>query len=159
MPGTLNTSVSNLAAPTWLAKAGLAKYTKVFSVPTLSTLSNAAVNHWTPGHKGRITKVTWVTYAPATTAAKLATITPSIDGVDVTGGVLALTTVAANTLNKELAGTAITANNAFTATSTITLTASAVTAFVEGSGEIQLEVVNDDTLESGAIIGQMRAAV
>jgi hypothetical protein len=134
--------------------AGVAKQQKTFTV-TLATLSDAAQFHWMPGFKGRLTKVTFVTHTPASTAAKLSTVTSSIDGVDVAGGVLALTTVAANTRNKELAGTAITAANAFTATSTITLTGSATTAFVEGSGEIQLEVVNDDLLEAlaGSMLG------
>lgn len=158
MPGTLNTSVSNLAAPTWLTRPGLAKYTVNFTV-TLVTLTDAAQWHWTPGHKGRVTKITWVTGQPATTASKLSTLTPSIDGVNITGGVLALTTAAANTRDKELAGTAITANNAFTSTGKITFTASSTTAFAEGAGWVQVEVVNDDTLETIASVGQMRGAV
>lgn len=158
MAGTLNTNTSNLAAPTWLGRTGLAKYTMSFTV-TLVTLTDAAQFHVTPGHKGRLTKVTWVTGQPATTASKLSTLTPSIDGVDVTGGVLALTTAAANTRDKELAGTAITANNAFTSTGKITLTGSATTAFVEGAGWVQLEIVNDDTLEVLASLGLMRPAV
>jgi hypothetical protein len=56
-----------------------------------------------------------------------------------------LTTVAANTKGKVLPGTAITGNNVFTATDTITLTCSSTTVFSEGTGEIQLEAVNDDT--------------
>jgi hypothetical protein len=150
MPGTLNTNTSNLSIATWLARSGIAKQQKTFA-ETLSTLTDAAQFHWTPGYKGRLTKVTWVTHTPASTASKLSTITPSIDGTNVTGGVLALTTAAANTRDKELAATAITANNAFTATGKITLTASATTAFVEGSGEIQLEVVNDELLETVAL--------
>src|SRR5678815_2963165 len=103
----------SISASTQLNRAGIAKYNVNFPV-TLVTLTDAAQFHITPGHKGRLTKVTWVTTQPATTAAKLSTLTPSIDGVNVTGGVLALTTVAANTRDKELAGTAITALNSFT---------------------------------------------
>jgi len=124
--------------------AGTGKVAQSWTV-TLLNLIDGAQWHWTPGFRGRLTKVTWVTHIPASTAAKLTTITPSIGGVNVTGGVLALTTVAANTRNKELAGTTITGNNVFTATDTITLTCSSTTAFTEGTGEVQIEAINDDT--------------
>lgn len=132
-----------------LNNSGIGKYNVVFRLE-LATITDAAQLHITPGHKGRLTKVTWVTHVPATTASKLSTLTPSIDGTNVTGGVLALTTVAANTRDKELAGTAVTAANSFTSTGKITVTGSSTTAFAEGSGWVILELVNDDTLEAMA---------
>jgi hypothetical protein len=133
--------------------AGTGKVAVTWSV-TLATLTDAAQWHWTPGFNGRLTKVTFVTHTPATTAGKLTTLTPSIAGTNVTGGVLALTTAAANTRDKALAGTTITGNNSFTSTQTITLTASSTTAFTEGSGEVQIEAVNDDT-RKGVAMGSM----
>jgi len=150
MPGTPNTSNLALGIGAYLSRPNIGKYNISYFV-NLASIAAAALLHLTPGHKGRLTKVTFVTHAPATTASKAATVTPSIAGTNVTGGVLALTTVAANTADKELAGTAITAANAFTASQTITLTGSAVTAFAEGSGWIILELVNDELLEAVAI--------
>lgn len=150
--GAPNSSTQDLSISSsiMLNRAGIAKYNVAFFM-NLATLSNAAQCHITPGHKGRITKVTWVTHTAATTASKLATLTPSIDGTNVTGGVLALTTAAANTIDKELAGTAITAANAFTNTGKITFTGSSVTAFAEGAGWVIAELVNDELLESMAL--------
>lgn len=154
--GAPNSSTQAIGVAGMMANNGMAKVVKTFAV-TLSTLSDAAQFHWAPGFAGHISKVTWVTHTPASTASKLSTITPSIAGTNVTGGVLALTTAAANTRDKELAGTTVTANNYFTATQTITLTASSTTAFVEGSGEIQMEVVNDELLEAlGLALGGLR---
>lgn len=126
--------------------AGVGKY--VISVSfTLSTISNAAQFHVTPGHAGRLIKATMVAHTPASTASRLATLTPSIGGVNLLGGVLSLTTVALNTIDKELAATAITGRNVFTATQSILWTGSAVTAFAEGSAWLQMEIINDDTLK------------
>ena len=153
---TMN-SAANLAIGTYLGKPGIARQTKTFNV-ILATLSNAAQFHWAPGFSGEIESIVFITHTPATTAAKLATLTPSIDGVDVTGGVLALTTATCDTRDEEVAGTPITALNRFTATSTIRITGSAVTAFSEGVGEIQMRVKNLDLLEYLAGKGLLRVA-
>lgn len=146
MAGTPHSATTDLSISGVLA-AGIGKYNVTFDL-TLATLTDAAQLHITPGHKGRITKATFVTHTPATTGSKLSTLTPSIDGTDVTGGVLALNTVACNTRNKEVAGTAITALNSFTSTGTITWTGSSTTAFGEGTGVLIMELINDDTVEA-----------
>jgi hypothetical protein len=112
---------------------------------TLATLSDAAQYNWVATFNGRLMANDFITHTPATTASKLSTLTPSIAGVDVTGGVIALTTVSCNTRNKKTAGTAITAKNAFKKGETVTWTGSSTTAFVEGSGVIQVSLANDDT--------------
>lgn len=124
--------------------AGIGKHSVPAITMTLSTITDAAQYHWKPGFNGRLIDNRFVTHTPATTAAKLSTLTPSIGGVNVTGGTIALTTVSCNTRNKETAGAAITGANTFTENDTITWTASATTAFVEGSGVLQAEVYNDD---------------
>lgn len=144
-------SQKNLEIGAYLGLAGLAKYNVAFGV-LLASLSDAAQLHITPGHAGRLTKVTFVTQVVASTAGRASTLTPSIGGTNVTGGVLALTTVACNTKDKELAGTVITANNRFTASQSITLTGSSTTAFAEGSGYIICELVNDETLQALATL-------
>ena len=148
--GAPNSSTKDLSIAAQLTRSGIAKQHYSVSV-LLASLSDAAQFHWMPGFKGRLTKMTFVTQVVASTAARASTLTPSIGGTNVTGGVLALTTVACNTKDKELAGTAITANNAFTATQNITITGSSTTAFAEGSGYVQLEVVNDELLETLAL--------
>lgn len=82
------------------------------------------------------------TAKPASTAAKLATLTASVNGAVVTGGVMALTTANQNAIGGTVAGTTITAGNAGLAGQTIGVTASSVTAFVEGSGWVEFTVLN-----------------
>lgn len=88
------------------------------------------------GFDGTLESVAWLQGAPVTTAAKLATISPFINAVAVTGGVLALTSALATPLGKVIQGTAVTALNAFTAADTISFKATGVTAFAEGAGTI-----------------------
>jgi hypothetical protein len=69
---------------------------------------------------------------PATTAAKLATLNPTIDGVDVTGGLIALTSANATPAGIILPCSLITGANLLTAKSKLGFKASGVTAFIEG---------------------------
>ncbi|MGZ5987404.1 MAG: hypothetical protein ACXWLZ_00005, partial [Rhizomicrobium sp.] len=70
---------------------------------------------------------------PATTAAKLASINPTIDGVDVTGGVIALTSANATPAGIILPCSLITGANVLKAASKLGFKGSGVTAFVEGA--------------------------
>jgi hypothetical protein len=80
------------------------------------------------------------TAKPASTASKLATLTVGISGVAVTGGVMNLTTANQNTIGGTVAASAITALNLGAAGATLEVTASAVTAFVEGDGWVEFTV-------------------
>jgi hypothetical protein len=115
------------------------KHTFSFRI-ALAGLTNADVlTSFVPGFKFAIEKVMFAVQAAVTTAAKLATITPKIDAVAITGGVLALTSANCTPKGKVLTGTTVTGandDNLGSDTSSITLTASAVTAFVEGDGEL-----------------------
>lgn len=82
------------------------------------------------------------TAKPASTASKLATLTVGISGVAVTGGVMALTTANQNTIGGTVAATAITGANIGAAGATLEVTASAVTAFVEGDGWVEFTVAD-----------------
>lgn len=82
---------------------------------------------------------------PATTAAKLATLTPHIAGVAVVGGAVALTSANVAAIGAAVAGAAITGGpNPFTSIQAVGFIATAVTAFVEGSVVLQLKVSNSD---------------
>jgi len=98
------------------------------------------VTDFRPGVDGVIEDISFVTNVPATTAAKLATLNVEINTTNLTGGLLALTTVAANTMGKIVQGTDITALNVLTKKDAISIEASAVTAFVEGSGTVYVRI-------------------
>lgn len=79
----------------------------------------------------------------ASTASKAATVTAKIDGTAVTGAAAALTTAGLNAMGKVVSATATDVlsggnNIAYNAGSKLSVTASSVTAFVEG--EIELVV-------------------
>lgn len=76
----------------------------------------------------------------ATTAAKLATIQPTINGVAVTGGALALTSANCTPAGVILPAPLITGANAIAAASKIGFIASGVTAFVEGEIVISMRL-------------------
>lgn len=76
----------------------------------------------------------------ATTASKLATLTVGISGTPVTGGVMALTSANQNAIGGSVAASAITALNIGAPGNTLEVTASAVTAFVEGDGYVEFTV-------------------
>jgi hypothetical protein len=103
------------------------------------------MTNYVPGFNGKIEEVYWVQMKAVTTAAKLASINLEIGTTDLTGGVVALTSALCTPQGVKVAGSAVTANNVFTATDAISIEASAVTAFVEGSGWLILKLRNLDT--------------
>lgn len=98
------------------------------------------VTGFTPGYAGEILSVAFLVNVPVTTAAKLATLNVEIGATDLTGGVVALTSANCTPMGAIVAGTAVTAANVFAATDTISVEASAVTAFAEGSGTVLIRV-------------------
>lgn len=98
------------------------------------------VTDYSPGMAGVIESVAWIQGTPVTTAARLATLNLEIGTTDVTGGVIALTSALATPLGKVIPGTAITANNVLTPDSKISIEATGVTAFAEGSGAVQVRI-------------------
>lgn len=105
---------------------------------------------YTPGYAFKILGVAYGVEKAVTTGSKLATLTPKISGVAVTGGVLSLTSAALTPQGAVVAATAVTAANTGAATDTISITGSAVTAFVEGGGWIFLKIQNMDTANAVA---------
>lgn len=109
---------------------------------TLSTVSAAdVITEVVMPHAFKLVRVDMVINAAVTTGSKNATITPKIDGTAVTGGALALTSANCTPKGKVLTVTPtdvlVGGNNiAYAAGSKLSFTASSVTAFVEGSGEL-----------------------
>lgn len=108
----------------------------VLQVPLLlaSVTANGAVFNpgIVPGVEGALEYYEGIIKAAATTAAKAATLVPTIDGVDVTGGALALTSAGATPANLVLPAPLITGANTLKQGSRLNFRASAVTAFSEG---------------------------
>lgn len=103
----------------------------------LANITNADVlTNFTPGFAGEITGFEFTTNVPVTTAARTAALNLEVGTTDVTGGVLTITSAAATPLGKVISATAITANNSFDDDDTISIEASAVTAFAEGTGTL-----------------------
>lgn len=106
----------------------------------LASLANATLVTTPAQFNGTILSARFVTTVPASTASKLATLTTNIAGTNTTGGVIALTTATVNAQGKVVESTAATAANTFTKGQAIGVKASSVTAFVEGSGVIEILV-------------------
>lgn len=112
----------------------------ILTIPIkLAKVANGDVlTNFTPGFPGSIVRAAFVVTDPVVTASKLATLNLEINAVNLTGGVISLTSANCTPLGAVIAGTAITANNTFGATDTISVEASSVTAFVEGEGVLLL---------------------
>lgn len=127
------------------ATANLAQE-RIESIPVdlASIAAGAFIGPFVMPYSGRITKVEYLGAKAASTASKLATVTPRItplggSATALTGGAVALTT-ANSALGAPVAGSAVTANNTFKAGDSIDLFGSSVTAFVEGSGSIRMHI-------------------
>jgi hypothetical protein len=106
-----------------------------------ATLANAQQYAFTPGFAGRILGISVMVRKPATTAAKAATVQAQVAGVNTTGGAVAMTSANMTPAGANVAGTAITAGNTFTAAQSIGFAISGVTAFVEGDGEVLIILI------------------
>jgi hypothetical protein len=114
----------------------------IFNLPiTLANVANGDVlTTWTPGFAGKIVSLNFAVTTAVTTAAKAATLNAEIGTTDLTGGTVALTSANCTPLGVIVAGAAITAANTFTATDTVSIEASSVTAFSEGAGILIITV-------------------
>lgn len=92
---------------------------------------------------GTVEHVQFVVNKPVTTASKLATIGVAIDGVNATGGSVALTSANCTPMGAVVHGADFTAGNKLSLYSVISLKASSVTAFAEGNGSLVVRVRKD----------------
>ena len=112
-----------------------------FFFPLASLAANGnIITGWVPGFKGRFLAADFVVHKAVTTASKRADINLEINGVDVTGGVISITSAAATPAGKIVAGTAITALNTFDVNDVIDIELSNVTVHIEGDGTLMLKV-------------------
>lgn len=114
-----------------------------FHIPLATVANGDIVTGFVPGFAGRILSLQTVNSVVVTTGAKAASLNAEIDGTNVTGGVVALTSANQTPLGARVAGSAVTAANHFTATSAIDIEASSVTTFVEGAVTLYLTLAVD----------------
>lgn len=132
-----------------LIAAGVARTIMTFPIALAGiTAAGDVLTNYTPAFKGRIRQVDFAVQTAATTAAKLASLNLEIGTTNLTGGVVALTSANCTPAGALVAGSAVTALNSFTATSTLSIEAASVTAFVEGSGVLLVAAINDDTVDA-----------
>lgn len=132
-----------MAAPNTTTSQGSVDSPEVVIIPlTLASLVNAQVRKLLVPYGFVVSAAQFRVGSPATTAAKLATLTVQVNGVAVTGGVIALTSANCTPAGAAVAGTAITALNGTTVpNSTVEVAVSGVTAFVEGDGYVELTLL------------------
>lgn len=130
----------------------------VYSIPldSMATLANSQVYKLAIPHAFTVLSVTFRATNPITTGAKAATLTGQVNGVAMTGGVIAV--AGAYATGATQAGTAITAGNTGTAGQTVEVAVSAVTTFTEGSGFVEVVVTDNDSANAmSTVIAQGNA--
>ena len=130
----------------------------------LADISNAdSITSLVLGYNFKILSMKFVVEKAATTAAKLATLTPYINGSIVTGGVLALTSANCTPKGAVVSASNITALNSGTNAQGFSITGSSVTTFIEGAGWLVLEIQNTDDVTAlsslAAAINQLITAL
>ncbi len=144
----LTDNTTGTASSTLAAGVGV----QTIAIPLiLPSLANGDVlTEYTPGYAFKVLSASVAVTKVVTTAAKAATLNLEIGTTNLTGGVIALTSANCTPLGAVVAGTSITAANTGTASDTISIEASSVTAFVEGEAVLLLKIQNMDTANAAA---------
>ena len=121
------------------------------------TAAGDVLTTYTPGFPGKILSLDFHVHDPVTTAAKLVSLNAEIGTTNLTGGVVALTSANCTPTGAEVNGSAVTDNNVFSKTDTISIEAASVTAFAEGSGWLIIGLQNTDTLAIGTQLTSLLA--
>lgn len=148
--GASDITITNHSGFSWAAGTKVNAYFDVkdgnrqlitIPLPPLSTITAAdVITEFYPGVQGDLEYAEFVSTIAVTTGSKLATFNFEIGTTDVTGLTLALTSAAATPKGVVLPFTLPTAGYTLSRASKLSLEASAVTAFVEGEGYINLYV-------------------
>lgn len=149
--GASNITITNLTGQTLASGSEIELFfdladgnnvmTLAFQVDLASiTGTQDVVTDFRPGVDGTIENLSFVTNAKVTTAAKAASLNAEIGTTDLTGGVIALTSAALANMGAVVEGSAITGANALTRDDKISIKASSVTAFAEGSGTLLMRI-------------------
>ena len=115
----------------------------------LAQLANGEVlSVLTPGFKGKILSLDFFAEIAVTTGSKASTLNLEIGTTDVEGGALALTSANCTPKGVKVAGAAVTGDNTFSATDTLSLEAASTTTFIEGTGWVVIGLQNMDVADA-----------
>jgi len=132
--------------------AGVGVYTVMLPAYNNNIAAADLLTAFTPGHRFKLLSTAWAVVEPVTTGGDGATLNAEIGTTNVTGGEIVLTSANCTPLGAIVAGAAITGGNVGSATDTISIEGSAVTAFAEGEGAVILRIQNLDTADAFASI-------
>jgi hypothetical protein len=125
--------------------ATVGEFTLAFFVNLVDLAAADTITALVLGYNFKIKTIKFVVEHAVTTAAKAATLTPYINGSGITVGVLNLTSANCTPKGAVVSATGYTAPSVVgTNTQGFSITGSAITAFIEGSGWIVLEIQNYD---------------
>lgn len=135
--------------------AGVGVFTLAIPI-TLAQIVGAGdvLTTYTPGFRFKLLSFDARVVEVVTTGGDAASLNLEIGAVNVTGGVIALTSANSTPLGAAIAGTAITGNNIGTAADTISIESSSVTAFAEGAVVALIRIQNMDTADAFASMAQ-----
>jgi hypothetical protein len=119
-----------------------AKQTVLIPLGSMALLANGQTFELPVPFAFTINSVTFRDDVAITTGAKAATLTTKINTTALTGGVVSVAGTYATGATQ--AGTAVTATNTGVAGDLINIAVSAVTAFVEGTGHVEVSITNND---------------
>lgn len=111
----------------------------------LADLANSQEYKYDAGHAGKLVAINARVVKAVTTGAKAATVTGRVNaGALGGGGVVSLTSANCANIGDQVAGSAITGANSFTAAQTFGYAISGVTAFAEGEVVVECLIMNTD---------------
>jgi hypothetical protein len=149
-------SSGGTAAPTTGVAAAAFKETILIPIGAMTLVANTVAWKVAIPYAFTISSVLFRADVPITTGAKAATLTTGIAATPCTGGVIAV--AGAYATGATQAGDAVTALNVGAAGDTINIVASSVTAFSEGTGHVEVTIINNDRANAAAtMIAQANA--
>lgn len=144
----LTDNTTGIASDTLAAGAGV--QTLAFYIDAATIANGDLLTNYVPGYKFKILKFDARCAKPVTTGAKASNINLEIGTTDLTGGVIAL--AGTYILGAAQAGSVVSGANEGNQTDSISIEASATTAFTEGAFWLILEIQNMDTADAFASI-------
>lgn len=144
-PANLTDSTGGTPAATLQPGVGQSILSIYFRAAAIT--GNVLLYTYIPGFAFKIIKISASVVDAITTGAKAATLTTAIGGTPTTGGIVIMSGAYALG-SQQGSSAAITAANTGTTAQAITVTASAVTAFVEGGFMLNFELQNMDTVNA-----------
>ena len=128
---------------------GTGQFTHSIYFRAAAITGNVLVYTYTPSYRFKIVRISASVVDAITTGGSAATLTTAIAGTPTTGGIVIMSGTYA--LGAEQASSAaITALNVGTSAEAVTVTASAVTPFVEGGFMLHMQIQNMDSADTAA---------